>query len=312
MTKLIVFLTFYDINTLSSEHKIQAGVPQGCICSPTLFSVFLADLNKNLTCENGQYADDISIWKEHTCIKEIEKILQTNINVISAYSQTWCIALSEEKTTHTTLTRAGKRKNYEKTYKMNLQIRDTSIRLDTLPKLLGFHLDPKLSFHSHFSIIENKIQKRVNLLRTLKGRRWSSKQGLLLNYYKACIRPILEYSSTILSCADKHLINKIQVLENKILRLCTTSHYTESNARVHEKSDICNITDRLKESHFKYIKKHLNNQDNKLILRHIAKQPDINKRFSAETARLLKRRKNCLDDFMQHYPNHIEEFAPSQ
>jgi hypothetical protein len=47
-----------------------------------------------------KYADDISIWKEGVSTSEIEQILQNDIKTIENYCQTWCIALSDDKTTY--------------------------------------------------------------------------------------------------------------------------------------------------------------------------------------------------------------------
>jgi hypothetical protein len=63
--------------TFSKPYKIKAGVPQGCICSPTLFAIYIADLSTLLKCENGKYSDDISIWKEGVSTSEIENFYRT-------------------------------------------------------------------------------------------------------------------------------------------------------------------------------------------------------------------------------------------
>lgn len=134
---------------ISQPFPIKAGVPQGCISSPTLFSLYIADLNKLLRCDNGQYADDISIWKAGSTTKEIESALQADIKSIESYCQSWCIALSDEKTTYITCTRAGKRSNYQRKYSLNLRLKSRPIKLDAYPKLLGI---PKTELLQPFRI----------------------------------------------------------------------------------------------------------------------------------------------------------------
>ncbi|GFX49089.1 putative RNA-directed DNA polymerase from transposon BS [Trichonephila clavipes] len=53
---------------LSKDFKVSQGVPQGSVLSPTLFSMFLAGVEKLIT-ENssiGLFADDIVLCSRHT------------------------------------------------------------------------------------------------------------------------------------------------------------------------------------------------------------------------------------------------------
>ena len=57
------------------------------------------------------------------------------------------------KSCYTVFTNAGKRKNYEKTYSMNLNYNNTKINVDANPKFLGIVFDPKLSYKEHCDTI---------------------------------------------------------------------------------------------------------------------------------------------------------------
>ncbi|GFV48324.1 putative RNA-directed DNA polymerase from transposon BS [Trichonephila clavipes] len=60
--------------TLSKDFKLSQGVPQGSVVSPTLFSMFLAGVEKLFT-ENssiGLFADDIVLWHSSHDIPSIE------------------------------------------------------------------------------------------------------------------------------------------------------------------------------------------------------------------------------------------------
>ena len=62
------FITFYrtfyvQINDcFSKKCTITAGVPQGCILSPILFSIYFSDISEEIDSEKALYADDLAIW----------------------------------------------------------------------------------------------------------------------------------------------------------------------------------------------------------------------------------------------------------
>ncbi|GFV48983.1 putative RNA-directed DNA polymerase from transposon BS [Trichonephila clavipes] len=71
--------------TLSKDFKLSQGVPQGSVLSPTLFSIFLAGVEKLIT-ENssiGLFADDIVLWHSSHDIPSIEANLSQCLSKIN-------------------------------------------------------------------------------------------------------------------------------------------------------------------------------------------------------------------------------------
>jgi len=93
-------------NCRSNKYKIRAGVPQGCILSPILFSIFFSDISEHILSDKAIYADDLSIWKSAKNLKEIEAKLQQDINKIHDFCQTWCLNINVNKTSYTFFTNA--------------------------------------------------------------------------------------------------------------------------------------------------------------------------------------------------------------
>jgi hypothetical protein len=106
----------------------------------------------------------------------------------------------------------------KKFYSLKLTLNGEQIKLE--PKLLGINFDPKLSFDYHFKCLEKDIKKRINIIKILKSKHWSSTQEFLLIFYKSFIRPLIDYANFPYLIANKTTKDKIQKIQKKILRIC--------------------------------------------------------------------------------------------
>ena len=185
---------------------------------------------------------------------------------------------------------------------MNLKLNTKKIELEPFPRLLGFHLDPKLSFKHHLDITQQKIQKRLQILRILKSKRWSSNKKLLIHYYTTCIRPLSEFAFCAISSISDSLLVDIQKTENKIIRQCINSHFKDSNQKIWLTAGIEPIKTQLLKLHFNYLKKQIYYNQNAVLLRHIAESELLQRPVEHL---LKKQRKNCLSEFHKEFPNLI-------
>ena len=89
-----------------------------------------------------------------------------------------------------------------------------------------FILDDNLSFAHHSRHVCSRAGKRLSILKHLAGSPYGATQQPLIHYYKACIRPILEYGSITMSIACPSAIKRMESMQNKALRiaLCLPQH----------------------------------------------------------------------------------------
>lgn len=167
-----------------------SSVPQGCILSPLLFSLFINDLPNKIKCHILLFADDCKIFM---AIKSFEDcmLLQSDLKTLSE----WCIqnklSLNTGKCTVVSFTRRTDRYFQHFAYKIN----NSNLSRSRVVKDLGVLFDDKLSFKNHVESIISRATKLLGFIcRSLKPFNNINTHKLLYNTY---VRSILEYGTTI-------------------------------------------------------------------------------------------------------------------
>jgi hypothetical protein len=82
-------------HSLSPDKKLKKGVPQGCVLSPILFNIMMADFPSPETdCETSLFADDIEIHTTASSKRETELRLQRYLNRIEHWAKLRKMAFS--------------------------------------------------------------------------------------------------------------------------------------------------------------------------------------------------------------------------
>jgi hypothetical protein len=119
-------------------HPIHAGVPQGSILGPILYTIFTADLpeaEKRLT---ATYADETAILAFHEDPIVATSKLQTHLHRLEHWLQQWCICANESKSTQVTFTL--RREDFPPVY-----LNGKPIPQNDTVKYFGLHLDRRLT-----------------------------------------------------------------------------------------------------------------------------------------------------------------------
>lgn len=204
-------------NQFSSERSIPAGLPQGSVLSPTLYSIFTADIKILKNHEAAFYADDSAFISSGKLSNAIIKKMENALKSTEKYFNIWKIKVNQDKTQAILFP-------FNKSPKRipNLELKFQGSRIDILDeiKYLGVTLDKKLSFKSHINSICEKSMKCSRALFPLLNKRsqLNFKNKLLL--YTMCIRPILTYGSQVwYHKAAKTYRKKLQIIQNKNLKI---------------------------------------------------------------------------------------------
>ena len=147
------------------------------VLSPILFSIMVNDLPSVFTCPAALYADDCCFWQVGTDIAQLNGFVQENLNRVYAWCSKWGFRVSESKSAAVLFTR-----------KRNVP--DISLKFDNkvIPfksefKYLGLFFQTNGTYTKHISYVIDKCQKRLNLLRAVKGSSWGAGKAPMLTLY---------------------------------------------------------------------------------------------------------------------------------
>ena len=136
-------------------------------------------------------------------------------NAIHEWSQKWRTKISVEKTVITVFSKSGNLSQ------MKVFLGNTQVKYEKLPKFLGITLDEKLTFSTHTDLICMRAQRRLNMLASMRGKSWGLGSSLIASTYKVLIGSIFDYSSIILLSIAPSNLNRLNIINNKAMRLAT-------------------------------------------------------------------------------------------
>ena len=127
---------------------------------------------------------------------------------------------------------------------LDLVIGNQDIPTVTRPKILGVTFDNMLTFCTHGKSVQNKIQARTNILKSLPGSSWGKDKETLTITYKAIGRSIANYAALIWSPQlSISSWNDIQRAQNAALRTITRCPFMSNQDHLHREINIIPIKD---------------------------------------------------------------------
>jgi hypothetical protein len=189
---------------------VTSGVPQGSVLGPLLFLLYINDVSDLFTSSTKikLYADDIKIYLEVNCNTDVVQ-LQNDIDLLSAWSNTWQLSLAVGKCFHL---RLGLSKQFiQPVYTLNNAIICNVVEL----RDLGVLVDSRLTFSSHINAIVSKAHIRANqILRCFLSR----DRFVLTKAFVTYVRPLVEYCSTLWNPFHINLINKLESVQRSFTK----------------------------------------------------------------------------------------------
>ncbi|GBM22163.1 RNA-directed DNA polymerase from mobile element jockey [Araneus ventricosus] len=149
----------------SNTGVIKAGMPQGSVLSPILYSIFTSDLPSHSGTITCLFADDSAVLAQGTTIKYILRTLQSFLASLEEWLTKWRIAVNTDKTKAIIF-----RKGCTNYNPVNLEFFDEPIEWVIEVKYFGLIIDNKLTFRQHISYLKEKFWAKIYLCLPLIGR----------------------------------------------------------------------------------------------------------------------------------------------
>ena len=219
-------------HSISAPRALRAGLPQGSVISPILYNLYTADIPRLDAVSIFSYADDTAFITSCRDEQLAHRRIQTALDAANKYFVTWKLAVHPAKSQHIVFTS-----------RLNLPPRTLTINGLPIPKCqivkyLGVHFDTKLRWHHHVTQTAKKSAQIMAQLYPLisKSSFLSLSNKLLL--YKQVVRPALSYGSIVWGTAAPSTINKLQIQQNKYLRMACGAPKSTNMAFLHEELGI--------------------------------------------------------------------------
>lgn len=231
------------LRCISQTRRIQAGVPQGSLLSPLLYNIYTSDMpppppNTNL----AMFADDTLFYSQSRSPVLAARRVQAAADLYEDWYCKWRIAINPTKSTAIVFNKKSRRARIE-----NLNMFGDDVPWANEIKYLGVTMDSRLTWSQHVdSLVGIATGTLIALYPLLAGH---SKLNLHLKtvLYKAAIRPRLTYAAQVWGHAAAAHIGRLQVQQNKFLRIMVGAPWFVRNTTIHRDLQIPLILDHIKE-----------------------------------------------------------------
>jgi len=230
---------------VSIAYLIHAGVPQGCVLSPTLFIIFINDLLSLTDNPVFSYADDSTLISSYKFMKKAlssshavasnRALMTTSINTDLAKIDEWGKRNRVHFNASKTQCCLFSRKLDAPDTDLGIRFQNENIEQSQNLDILGTRLTMKLLWGDHVFKIAKNAAKCLGFL-------WRCRLFFtpadLLKIYKSFIRPKMESNSHIWSGAPPTILNYLDKVQARAIRLIDDNNITASLAPLGHRRNI--------------------------------------------------------------------------
>ena len=247
---------YVKVNNANSDMKpVKCGVPQGSVLGPLLFLIYINDIANS--CKDGLFrifADDTGIF----CQSIDLKVLVEKAEIIIKNVNEWFIAnkltLNVDKTSFIIF--RSKRNNINN-LPDTISHENIKIKRETKIKYLGLILEEHLSWNQHVNEICNKLKCFFPLFYNI--RQYLEKENIR-NIYYTMIYSRIKYGCIITGQTTNENLNKIQTLQNKLLKVLYYKSYRYSTNNLHNELSILKYNDLINQETLSFVYKYVHSE----------------------------------------------------
>ena len=129
--------------------------------------------------------------------------------------------------------------NYRNVADFCIKIEDNIVQFVNETKFLGVLLDNRLSWESHINNVVGKMAKLAGLFNKLK---FKINQKTFMTLYNTFVYPYLTYCDIVSGSTAKIHLNKITVVQKRILRIMCNAKFRDHTAVLYKNTSILEVS----------------------------------------------------------------------
>lgn len=204
-------------NNLFGPKSAFKGTMQGSVLSPLLYNLYTSQLCEYVNMHNVQilqFADDLVLYSKHKSLFTAKKQLNQSLQELKIlYKDKLKLKINPDKSNLLIFSKQ------DHNIGPDIKYDNTPIPSVQQKRFLGVIVDNKLSFKDHINYISAKALKRFNIMKYLAGVSWGSDPVILSMIYKSIVRSHFDYSCLAYQFTSPQLLKKLDVIQNKGLRV---------------------------------------------------------------------------------------------
>ena len=242
-------------NHKSESRQINCGVPQGSVLGPLLFILYINDLNK--ACNTGNiriFADDTTVFFK--CISKND--ITSKGTQIMTHLHNWFeankLTLNSDKSNFIVF---RSRHNKMTNLPDQIHFENACIKQSESAKYLGVILDEHLTWNQQITEVCNKLKRYFKLFYCIRNLINTDQVRII---YYAFIYSKIKYGIPIFGFMNDTKLRRLQVLQNKLLKVLLAKSYRYSTNLLHNELEILKVTDIAKLDVLTFIHNYFNNK----------------------------------------------------
>ena len=191
--------------------QVEAGVVQGSVLGPTLFILFLADINEYISdgVKAPKYADDILAYQIYNEKDEGEpNIMQKVADGISSWTNDNLMKLNTAKTKQLLVNEANE---------VEISIDNEVIGTTPTYKYLGTQINQDLDWDEQWNFISKRFNSATYLIKTMKN--LGFKTEILVTVYRSYILSHIISNSPTLCSTSQKTKDEMNRMQNRVLKI---------------------------------------------------------------------------------------------